>query len=425
MSDVVIAEFKATDSNQHFYSELENKQVLIIDDLSDMRVLLKSLMVNLGYGIVHVVPSSKQAFEKIRSTQYDLILCDYNLGENFNGQHILEYARRFYSTSHTCSFVMVTADTSYENVVGVMEYEPDGYLVKPFLPNAFQRRIERVIEQKLNFAAIDNARSQKDYPLVEELARKIMAQQPQYLSLCLKAIGESLTKRGLFEQARKHYYYISQDKQNYAWAYFHLALCDLKLGSYELAIEHFKKTLDLNKHFLTAYDHLATAYEAIEELTLAQKTLMDVLAISSRSIERNQRLGKISLKLNDWEVAETTYGRIIRQVRETDKESFDRYYVHLRVLTKLIEKQPQDDELTEKFRRSLFRLRAIAKHNPVALSNSYRAELQRYLIIEQLEDAIRVWREWDILIRSQEAAPLNHLQELNIKRKLGLVIMTL
>ncbi len=425
MSDVLATEFSSSDKSQFFHGELAEQKVLIIDDLSDMRILLKSLMVNLGYGIIDVIPTAKRAFESIRATQYDLILCDYNLGEEFNGQHILEYARRFYSTSHVCSFIMVTADTTYENVVGVMEYEPDGYLVKPFLPNAFQRRIERVIEQKFNFSQIDKARADKNYELMESLARKTLQDLPQYLSLCLKAIGESLTKRGLFKQAREHYFSITEDKPNYAWAFFHLALCDLKLESHALAIEHFKQTLSLNKHFLSAYDHLATAYEANEEIHLAQKALIDVLAISSRSLERNIRLGKLSLKLNDWETAEVTYSRVIRYVRETEKETFDRYYVHLRVLTKLIEQRPNDSELTEKFRRSLFRLRAIAQDNPVALSNSYRAELQRYLIIEQLEDAIKVWREWDILIRSQEAAPLNHLQELNLKRKLGLVIMTL
>jgi len=57
--------------------------------------------------------------------KYDIVLSDYNLGGNIDGQHILETTRKNYSLDHSAIFMMITADTTYESVVSAVEYEPD------------------------------------------------------------------------------------------------------------------------------------------------------------------------------------------------------------------------------------------------------------------------------------------------------------
>jgi len=74
-------------------STLSSKKVLVIDDLAGMRNQLQQSLTHLGFDKLHVVASIRDAMTRIAAEKYDLILCDYFLGESTNGQQFLEYLR--------------------------------------------------------------------------------------------------------------------------------------------------------------------------------------------------------------------------------------------------------------------------------------------------------------------------------------------
>lgn len=414
----------SSESTQNIPQELidtSQKRVLIIEDLGEMRLMLKSYMTSLGYANIDVEPSGQSAIKRILEKQYDVVLSDYNLGGSIDGQQILETSRKNHSQDHSTIFIMITADTAYESVVNVLEYQPDSYLVKPFPPAAFFRRFDRVQKQKKTFESINAARKNKDFEGMESQAKAIMAQYPNLASECLKIIGESLYARGRYKDAKNHYMLIVLKNKNLAWAHYGIALCELKLGAVAAAITKLEQTIRLSRHFLSAYDLLADAHEDQGNLNDAQTIMGKVLEVSPRSSERAIRLAQISIQLNDWATAEQAYSRVIRLTRETSYEKVEHYYEYLKCLTNLMSSGADNSKWADKFKRTLIRLRSFGKTNPAAISNSFRIEIQQYLTRDHLGEAIKSWKQWNRLIKSGHASALSSAQKHTLKKRLGLL----
>ena len=397
------------------------KRVLIIEDMGEMRSMFKSLITSLGYSNIDVESSGQAAIKRVLTKRYDIVLSDYNLSGPIDGQQILEITRKTYSLDHSTIFIMITADTNYESVVRALEYQPDGYLVKPFTPATFQRRFEKILQQKLVFNEIDKLRQKENYKQMEVQAKNIMAQYPHFRSLCLKIIGESLYARQQYKAAKSHYMLVIKQHKNFAWAHHGVATCELALGNVVASINSLTDTIQLSRHFLSAYDLLADAQEKLGNLAGAQEAMHAVLEVSPRSIERSERLGKISYELNDWQSAEKAFSRIIRLTKDTQKEKINHYYGHLQAITNIIACGDSSPKLTEKFKRSLIRLRTLGKDNPIVVSNSFRAEVQQYLCRGHQEEAIKSWKQWNHLIKKGHASPIKDTQIKVIKKHLGLL----
>lgn len=421
MSDAIILGVDNTNEVHQKLIDTAKKRVLIIEDIGEMRLMLKSLMTSMGYSDIDVEPSGQAAIKRILEKRYDVVLSDYNLGGTIDGQQILETARKNYSQDHSTIFIMITADTAYESVVSVLEYQPDSYLVKPFPPTAFFRRFERVEKQKKTFEGVNNARKGNDYETMETQAKNIMAQYPHFASQCLKIIGESLYARGRYKDAKSHYMLIIQKSKNLAWAHFGIALCELKLGTVAAAVKKLEQTINLSRHYLSAYDLLADAQGQLGNLEAAQAAMMGVLEVSPRSSERALRLAQISMQLEDWPSAEQAYSRVIRLTRETSHEKVEYYYDYLKCLTNMMTSGADNSKLADKFKRTLIRLRTFGKTNPAAISNSFRVEIQQYLARDHVNEAIKSWKQWNRLIKSGHASPLSEAQKYTLKKRLGLL----
>ena len=421
MTDVItLGVDNKNDIHQEFI-DISKKRVLIIEDIGEMRLMLKSLMTSLGYSNIDVESSGKSAIKRILEKHYDVVLSDYNLGGSIDGQQILETSRKNHSQDHSTIFIMITADTAYESVVSVLEYQPDSYLVKPFPPAAFFRRFERVQKQKKIFESINNARKKNDFEKMEAQAKAIMTQHPNLASQCLKIIGESLYARGRYKDAKSHYMLIIQKNKNLAWAHFGIALCELKLGAVVAAIKKLEHTITLSRHFLSAYDLLADAQKSLDNLEAAQAAMISVLEVSPRSFERALRLAQISTQLEDWSTAENGYSRLLRLTRDTSHEQVEYYYDYLKCLTNMMAVGSDNSKLADKFKRTLIRLRSFGKTNPSALSNSFRIEIQQYLTRDHLGEAVKSWKQWNRLIKSGQASPLSDAQKHTLKKRLGLL----
>ncbi|UTW01557.1 response regulator [Marinomonas rhizomae] len=401
--------------------DMSKKRVLIIEDLGEMRLMLKSLMTSLGYSNIDVEQSGQSALKRILERQYDVVLSDYNLGGSVDGQQILEASRKNYSQDYSNIFIMITADTAYESVVSALEFQPDSYLVKPFPPAAFFRRFERVQKQKKIFESINNARKANDFETMEAQARNIMAQYPHFASQCLKIIGESLYARGHYKEAKKHYMLVIQQNKQLAWAHFGIALCEFKLGAMVAAAAKLEQTINSSRHFMSAYDLLSDAYEELGNLEDAQATMINALKVSPRSSDRVIRLAEISMQLQDWETAENAYSRVIRLTKKTSYEKAEFYYEYLTCLTNLMISGSESSRLADKFKRTLIRLRSFGKDNPAAISNSFRIEIKQHLARNHTGEAIKSWHQWSHLIKTGQASPLTEAQKHTLKKHLGLL----
>ena len=69
---------------------LKGKEALIIDDLPGMRGSMRATLSSLGIESCDQTGTAREAVEKMRAKFYDLVVCDYYLGDATDGQQILE-----------------------------------------------------------------------------------------------------------------------------------------------------------------------------------------------------------------------------------------------------------------------------------------------------------------------------------------------
>ena len=74
---------------------LRGKKVLIIDDLPDMRTMLRTLVASLGTDDIKTARDGEQAMTLMEHERFDIVLCDYSLGEGKDGQQVLLITYQF------------------------------------------------------------------------------------------------------------------------------------------------------------------------------------------------------------------------------------------------------------------------------------------------------------------------------------------
>src|SRR5690606_18573760 len=101
---------------------------LIVDDFENFRGTLYKMLLDLGIGNVDSAATGEEALRYCKARNYDLILCDNNLGKGKSGQQVLEELR---TTQNPCSqslFILISAESSKSIIMAAYDYEPDAYL---------------------------------------------------------------------------------------------------------------------------------------------------------------------------------------------------------------------------------------------------------------------------------------------------------
>jgi DNA-binding NtrC family response regulator len=120
-----------------------NRKILIVDDESDMRQLLKrSLEPELNCRI-DLASSGKDALEMISQQAFDLILADIKMPE-MNGLELLELIKRDYPD---LTVVMMTAFGGVEIAVQAMRNGAYDFVTKPFDHETIIVRLEKALER--------------------------------------------------------------------------------------------------------------------------------------------------------------------------------------------------------------------------------------------------------------------------------------
>ena len=70
-----------------------SKNYLIVDDFVGVRQLMRESLRNLGAKNIDQAASGGEAMALLVRSRYDVVLCDFNLGEGKNGQQVLEEVR--------------------------------------------------------------------------------------------------------------------------------------------------------------------------------------------------------------------------------------------------------------------------------------------------------------------------------------------
>ncbi|AKH19354.1 response regulator [Sedimenticola thiotaurini] len=292
-------------------SKIEQLSFLVVDDYADMRGVLRNMLQSYGVSDIDSVANGREAISRIEAKRYDVILCDYNLGDGRDGQQVLEEIRARRLIGVGSIFVMITAENTRLMVMGAVEYEPDSYLTKPFTKDLLAQRLERLLNKKADLREIEQAIDRRDFDLANELLDKRIAEKPRNINELIKIKADLALKDGDFDQAETIYSDMLSQRE-IVWARVGLGKSYFLSGKYEDARQVFQGLVDGNERLMTAYDWLSKTYQALDDPIAAQKVLETATAHSAKAIMRQRALGELALRNHDEKVAARAFSQAIQ-----------------------------------------------------------------------------------------------------------------
>jgi len=115
---------------------------LVVDDMSTMRKIIRTILNQLGYTNVDEAENGKEALAKLRIGNYQFVLLDWNMPE-MDGFETLKNIRADEKLKNI-PVIMVTAEAKKENVLMAIQAGANNYIVKPFTPEVLREKIEKV-----------------------------------------------------------------------------------------------------------------------------------------------------------------------------------------------------------------------------------------------------------------------------------------
>lgn len=296
---------------------LEDLAVLVVEANHSMRAQLRSMLESFHLTRVQFAPSASAAVRKLRTQHFDLILCEYNLGDGQDGQHLLEDLRNQQIIQLDTLFIMISSERSYERIVGTAELAPNDYILKPLTAGALLIRLQRSIAKRDAFLPINRAIGagdpQQAIELCEQAERDYPASRIDFMRLRAELYG------GLAQplQAEEVYRQILASKP-IPWAQLGLARSLFAAGRLDEAETLLENLVAENAYYLDAYDWLARVREALGFPRQACEVLASAVELSPHRVGRLRRYGELAISAGDYEAAERALDEVVRKGKFSD-----------------------------------------------------------------------------------------------------------
>ena len=123
----------------------KNMKILIVDDFSTMRRIIKNLLRDLGFNNTDEADDGNTGLPKLQSGNYDFLVTDWNM-PGMTGIDLLK-AVRADDKLKTLPVLMVTAEAKKEQIVLAAQEGVNGYIVKPFTAQTLKEKIDKIFER--------------------------------------------------------------------------------------------------------------------------------------------------------------------------------------------------------------------------------------------------------------------------------------
>jgi tetratricopeptide (TPR) repeat protein len=371
-----------------------DKNYLVVDDFVGIRQLLRESLRSLGAKNIDQASSGGEAMALLAKIRYDVVLCDYNLGEGKNGQQVLEEARIRNLVNPSSVWLMVSAEKSVESVMGAAEHQPDSYLIKPITEGVLLSRLNRVWHKKQVFRMIDQACAEKDYLRAAKLCdAQIEISQSHEIEL-LRMKAKLMEQSGEPGKAREAYERVLEQRE-YQWARAGIARIRLANGEFEQARQMFQGVIAENRYYIDAYDQLALAYQSMGQNEEACAILERAAKLSPNSVPRQRNLGQACLKLGNLTLAAKAFRKCIAIGEYSIRKTPDAYLGLARVCG-LKNETKEALQLLLTAQREFF-----GEHEDIAL----RAKITEGLVYHESGDYRRARKAGDELEEQLRARP--------------------
>ena len=123
----------------------KNIKILIVDDFSTMRRIIKNLLRDLGYTNTSEADDGTTALPMLKGGGFDLLVTDWNM-PGMQGIDLLKAVRADEKLS-TLPVLMVTAEQKKEQIIEAAKAGVNGYIVKPFTAQTLKEKLDKIFER--------------------------------------------------------------------------------------------------------------------------------------------------------------------------------------------------------------------------------------------------------------------------------------
>jgi two-component system chemotaxis response regulator CheY len=123
------------------------QKILIVDDMSTMRKIIKNMLTKMGCDNLHEAEDGAPAWDMLKEahdmgTPYDFVVSDWNMPQ-LTGLDLLKNVRED-NRFTKLPFLMVTAEAEQANVVIAVKAGVSNFIVKPFSIATLKEKIDKI-----------------------------------------------------------------------------------------------------------------------------------------------------------------------------------------------------------------------------------------------------------------------------------------
>lgn len=119
-----------------------NMRVLIVDDFSTMRRIVRNILRQIGLNNVVEADDGTTAWDILNREKIDFVVSDWNMPK-MTGIELLRKVRGSEQFADL-PFLMVTAEAQQENIIEAVQAKVSNYIVKPFTADTLQQKIDKI-----------------------------------------------------------------------------------------------------------------------------------------------------------------------------------------------------------------------------------------------------------------------------------------
>ena len=120
-------------------------KILIVDDFSTMRRIIKNLLRDLGFNNTQEADDGTTALPMLQTGNFDFLVTDWNM-PGMQGIDLLKAVRADEKLA-SLPVLMVTAEAKREQIVEAAQAGVNGYVVKPFTAATLKEKIDKIFER--------------------------------------------------------------------------------------------------------------------------------------------------------------------------------------------------------------------------------------------------------------------------------------
>lgn len=318
------------------YPSYDKLRVLIVDDFDNFRISVNRMLQSMGVQNIELAMNGNQAVLHCKRRQFDLILCDFNLGMGKNGLQVLEQLRSENLLAHAGLFALVTAETSRSTVLAVNEYNPDAFLMKPITGRALQTRVDRLLLRRESvLPALLALDAEQPDSAIAYLQEQVTA-EGRYFVDAQKLLGQLYLDQGSYDLAAILYRSVLEVRE-VDWAQVGLAKALQEDGQWSDARNILNDTLKENSLCMEAYSALAKDCRHRKDSHGLQKILKDAVKVSPLSRNLQKSLAEVAVTNNDLSAASQAYRKTIRLGHNSCHENAEDHLEYGRATVGLME----------------------------------------------------------------------------------------